>query len=172
MRSAVGPVPGDATARALAFSAMTTFVRRAVAVVAIVGSATGFAACSSDSSSSASTCTALQNLAQSVRDLGNVNVASGGEQGLQDAVSSVQDAFTTAKKDASDQFGSELDALESSVKQLGDDVKAGKGSGSIADWVSTLSDDLSAINDASSNLSAKVKSELGDCDLSKTASSN
>ena len=61
-------------------------------------------------------------------------------------------------------------ALSSAVKQLGDDVKAGKGSGSVADWVTTLSDDLSAINDAYSNLNDKVKSDLSDCDLSKSSS--
>jgi uncharacterized phage infection (PIP) family protein YhgE len=127
------------------------------------------AACGSDgsSSSSASTCTALQGVASSVRDLKNVDLVAEGASGLDQALEKVQAAWDTAKQDASDQFGADLDALESAVKDFRSTLKDGRGDASMGDWVQQLGDGVGAIGDAYQQLSDDVSKELSDCDLSQ-----
>ncbi len=50
-----------------------------------------------------------------------------------------------------------------------DTLSKGRGDASIGDWLSTLGDDISAISDAYEKLSTDAKSELSDCDLSKSS---
>jgi hypothetical protein len=154
---------------------MTNSLRRVVAVVVIAGSCAALAACGSSGSGSSSTtttpstCTSLQKLQSSVDALKNVNIAQQGTDGVKAALDNVQQAAKDAKTAASDQFGSDLDALESAIQKFGDDLSSGRGSESITDYVSKLGDDVTAIGDAFDQLSTSAKNELKDCDLSKSS---
>lgn len=150
---------------------MTNLLRKTAAVVAIVGSATAFTACSSDSSDqSASTCSALQKLQSSINALKDINVAQQGTDGVKAALDDVKAAAQDAKKEASKQFSSEIDAVQESIQTFGDDISNGRGSQSLVDYVSKLGEDITAIGDAFDQLGKTADQELKDCDLSKSSS--
>jgi hypothetical protein len=140
--------------------------RRTLSVLVVAGLSLALGACGSDSSSSASTCSSLQKLAASVRDLTNVDVTADGTNGIKAKADAVDSAWKQAKKDASGQFGQDLDRLQRSVSDLGTTVEKGRGSASIGTWLSTLGDDVTAVTDAYRALQKQVKSELSNCDLS------
>jgi hypothetical protein len=168
-----GGVPRPAPCGAVPSYVMTNLLRKTVAAAVIAGSATALAACSSSSSKSSSTtttttpstCASLQKLQTSIDALKNINVAQQGTDGVQASLNDVKTAAQGVKKSASKQFGSDVDALENTIKQLGDDLSAGKGSQSIVDWAQTLGDDVTAVVDSFDKLQTAAKSGLKDCDL-------
>ncbi len=136
------------------------------AIVALVA----FTGCSSDSSSTTSTCSDLQQLSTDVRGLSNVDVVSTGLDGLEQQTNSITDAFDAAKKSGDEQFGSQLDALDSAISALGTTLSdATSGGQSIRDVVNAVGDDIQQITTAYDDLQTAVSSELSDCDLSASS---
>ena len=131
-----------------------------VSLVAVVG-------CSSSSDSSSSTCKDLQDLASEVRGLQNVDLVQSGVDGLKQQTDAIQQAWTQAKESGDDQFGSQLDALETSIKALSTTLSdAVSGGQSISSVLSAVSTDVEQVSTAWSDLTDAVNAELSGCDLS------
>jgi len=123
--------------------------------------------CSKDDSSDASTCKDLQNLSTEVRGLKDVNLAQSGVSGLQEQTDAIDTAWDAAKKSGDEQFGSELDGFDQSVKDLGSTLSNAKDSGdSLSDVVSKVKTDVQQISTSWKTLTTAVSSEMSDCDLS------
>jgi hypothetical protein len=145
---------------------MRTPPQRLAAVLLAVAVGSGLVACSSDDSSSASTCKALQDVAASLRAFGDLNVVDEGASGIESAVDDVRSAVQQARDDASDQFADDFDALDSAIADLQSAVSDGRGDQSVGEWLSALGDDAGAVADAGRQLRDDAESELSDCDLS------
>jgi hypothetical protein len=130
-------------------------------VVVVLGLGGALTACSGDdsgggtSSDKAAVCDSVAALKSAGADLKDMTVRSDGVGGIQDQVTKIQGAFADVKSDATDQFGTQVDTVETALKTLKDDVTAAKDNPnlstladvgtavrSVADDVSTLVDDV------------------------------
>ena len=124
-------------------------------------------ACSDDSDEAApSTCTALQDLSGSVQSLLSLDVISEGTSGLESALDDVEKNLDQLKSDAGDQFGSEVDDLETAVNDGLDTLTSLGDSESISDGADSVSTAFDNVNSAWDALQTTAESELSDCDLS------
>ena len=118
------------------------------------------------SDSEASTCGAAQDLADAVRDLGEVDLGTEGRDEVERALDDVGAAWDELADAAGDQFGDEIDSLETSVDDAGQAVAEAPEADDLRDAGSSISDALGDVGDAWGSLSSSVQAELGDCDLS------
>jgi len=113
--------------------------------------------CSDDDEPSA--CGELQDLAEEVRELGEIQVVQDGTTAVREQLDSISESWSEAKSVAGDQFGDEFDAVESAAS----DARAALPE---IDSPDSLSEATAGLKDALDQLAASVSSELGDCDLS------
>lgn len=113
--------------------------------------------CSDDDEPSA--CGELQDLAEEVRELRDMQVVQDGTTAVSEQLDSISESWGEAKSVAGDQFGDEFDAVESAVADVRDALPE-------IDSPESLSDASAGLRDALDQLAASVSSELGDCDLS------
>jgi hypothetical protein len=100
-----------------------------------------------------------------VQDLQELNLQAGTE-GLQQTLDDVQIAARYARREASSQFGGDLDALKSAIDNFQTAIRNGRGDMTFAQWVRALGDDVGAVGDAYRQLSDDASKKLTDCDLS------
>lgn len=121
------------------------------------------AGCSSDGDED-STCKDLQALATNVQTLVSDADLSGGSEALSTDLDAVDQSWQQAQETAGDQFGAELESLETAVESLSTTF-ADLGDGGAAESLAALQDDLNAVSDAWSSLADAVDSELSGCEL-------
>jgi hypothetical protein len=128
----------------------------AVASLLLVG-------CSDDDEPSA--CGELQDVADDVRGLTSTDLIAEGTDEVRDDVDDLTSEWDEVRDAAGDQFGDELDALESALSDVGstlDDL----GEGSLDEIEDELDTEIDAVRAAYDELTTAVSDELGDCDLS------
>jgi hypothetical protein len=139
--------------------------RRYVTLVAVLLMAsTAIGACGGDdddaattTSSSPSICEDATALQSSISDLGDVDVVENGTSALESAISAVEDDAGTLIAAAREEFGSDVDDLESSLEALATSIR---GVGSTG--VSGIADALQGVEDSAKNLIDKIDDEKCD----------
>ncbi|HEY3723995.1 MAG TPA: hypothetical protein VGN59_11630 [Acidimicrobiia bacterium] len=137
-------------------------LKHLVAGVAIACVGLTFAGCSSDSGSTSSSTTAKQAvcsdkdaLQQSVKDLGDPSVVSGGKSSVTDALDKVQNNLDSLRKSAKANLQPQIDAVSSSVDRLKTVVK-GFDSGSLSSNISKAGNAVSKVVSSSSDLASAL----------------
>ena len=105
---------------------------RYAAPLAALGLALGAVACSSDDAG-ASTCDEAQAFAESLRSLVGVDVVSSGTDGLNEALDEVESSWDGLEAAAKDQFGTEVEALDSALGDAVSTIEALPESGSLSE---------------------------------------
>ena len=72
-------------------------------------------------------CDSVAALKSAGADLKDMTVRSDGIGGIQDQLAKVQSAFADVKTDAADQFGTQLDTVDTDLTTLKDNVSAAAG---------------------------------------------
>jgi len=127
-------------------------------VVVVLGLGGALTACSGDSgggsaSKKPAVCGSVAALKSAGADLKDMSVRSDGIGGIQDQLAKVQSAFADVKTDAADQFGTQVDTVDSALATLKDNVSAAvdkPGLSTLADVgtsVRTVADDVNALVD-------------------------
>ena len=128
-------------------------------VLVVLGLGGALAGCSGDdsggdaASKKPAVCDSVSALKSAGADLKDMSVRSDGVGGIQDQVAKVQSAFADVKTDAADQFGTQVDTVDSALATLKDNVSAAvdnPGLTTLADvgtGVRTLADDVNALVD-------------------------
>lgn len=112
-----------------------------------------------DSSDTASVCDSRDDLQESIRALGNVDVLRQGTNGLEDAADDVRDALDDVRQAAQDEFGPEIDAVETALGALGDALRSFTDQGSTSAGVNAVIDAATQLRDATSTLADDVQNE-------------
>ncbi len=148
-------------------SMIACVVIAAVAPVALIacGSDSKSSASSSSSGSSSGTnkdavCTARDNLQQSVTDLADPSLLTGGKSGIDSAVNKVQDNFDALESAAKSDYKPQVDAVNSSFDQLKTAV-GNVGNGKLSDNLQQISDAISDVGKATSSLYDALKAKCG-----------
>jgi hypothetical protein len=127
----------------------------------------GLGACSDDDDDSASTCADLQALAAEVRDLAALDFVSVGTDGVSEQLDTVDASRQRVRDTSADQFGAELDDLQTALSALGATIESAVGSGiPISQVVSQVRADVTAVSTSWDALQAAADDELSGCDLS------
>jgi hypothetical protein len=133
----------------------------AAVVVVVLGLGGLVAGCGSDDDGGGdaapdkpAVCDSVSALRSAAADLKDMTVRSDGVSGIQDQLDKVQSAYTDLRKDAADEFGSQVDTVDSDLSSLKDDVSSALEKpdlstlASIGTGVQTLADDVtSLVND-------------------------
>ena len=93
----------------------------------------------------------------SISDLGDVDVVENGTSALESAISAVEDDAGTLITAARDEFGSEVDQLQSSLEALVTSIRTIGSTG-----VSGVTDALQGVEDSAKNLTDKIDDEKCD----------
>ena len=101
--------------------------------------ATGSGDTESTGTASAEVCAAKQDLQTSITDLKDVNIASSGTSGLQDAITKIKDNLSTLRSAAGDQLKPEIDAFQTSLDDLQTAIK-NVSSGGVSAVVTAVKD--------------------------------
>ncbi len=139
----------------------------AVAPVALIacGSDSKSSASGSSSSSSSGTnkdavCTARDKLQQSVTDLADPTLLTGGQSGIDSAVNKVQDNLDALESAAKSDYKPQVDAVNSSFDQLKTAV-GNVGNGKLSDNLHQISDAISKFGTSTSSLYDALKARCG-----------
>ena len=132
----------------------------AAVVVLVLGLGSALAACGSDDDSGGdaapdkpAVCDSVAALKSAGAGLKDMTVRSDGIGGIQDQLAKVQSAYADVKADAADQFGTQIDAVDTDLTTLKDDVSAAADKPSlttladIGTGVRTVADDVTALVD-------------------------
>jgi len=105
----------------------------------------------------AAVCSSVDSLQASIEDVTSVDIAEGALQELRDNLAQVQSDLGTARDDAADEYGDEVDALEQAATSVGSSIEAAITSPSsealtdVGTAVESLGSSLSVLEDAVSN---------------------
>lgn len=138
---------------------------RTAALLVVAALSVGAVACSSDETT-ASTCDDAKAFATSLRGLLDVDLVSTGTDGLTAAVDDVETSWAKLDASASEQFGDQVDALDSAVSEAVDTIEGLPQSDSISDAASSVQSSIDAVSTAWTSLQTAISSELEGCDLS------
>lgn len=119
--------------------------------------------CSDDDEPSA--CGELQDVADDVRGLMSTDVIAEGTDEVREDVDDLNAEWDEVRSAAGDQFGDEIDALESALSDVGATLED-LGGGSLDEVEDELGTEIDAIRAAYDDLATAVSDELGECDLS------
>jgi hypothetical protein len=128
---------------------------RLLLLPALVVAVFALAACGD---SKPSYCSDRSNLEQSVKDLGNVDIGSGGLSALEDQLKKVDSDANAVVKSAKSDFPSETSAISSSVDALDSSIK-GISSSPSAQQVALLTKDVAAVVSSVGNFEDATKSK-------------
>jgi ABC-type Na+ efflux pump permease subunit len=128
---------------------------RLLVLPAILVAAVAIAACGS---SKPSYCDDRSNLESSVKDLGNVDIGSGGLSALEDQLKKVDSDAKALASSAKSDFPSETQAISSSVDAL-DSSLQGISSSPSAEQIATLTKDVAAVVTSVGNFEDATKSK-------------
>jgi archaellin len=124
------------------------------------GSSSGSSSSSSSGTSKDAVCTARDNLQQSVTDLADPTVLTGGKSGIDSAVNKVQDNLDALESAAKSDYKPQVDAVNSSFDQLKTAVN-NVGNGKLSDNLQQISDAISKIGTSTSSLYDALKTKCG-----------
>jgi hypothetical protein len=127
-----------ATDRAHSVGGVMIVFPRSLTVLAVVGVTLAFAACGD---SKPSYCSNVSDLESSVKDLGNVDVSSGGVNALQTQLKKVESSANDVVSSAKGDFPNETSAMSSSLKSL-DTAVSQAGSSPSAATIAALGVDV------------------------------
>jgi hypothetical protein len=122
---------------------------------AACGSSSSSAAKTSTTSSKQAVCSAEANLKQSMSDLADPSVLTGGTTSIKSAVQKVQDDLDALSTAAKGNYKPEVDALKSSLDQLKTTI-GNLGNGSVSSSITQIGDDISNVGSAASALQKSV----------------
>jgi outer membrane murein-binding lipoprotein Lpp len=137
--------------------------RLTVPALAVAAASMLLAGCSDDDEPSA--CGELQELSAEVRELRDTDLVASGTDEVRGELDDISESYDEAQSTAGEQFGDELDAVESATSDLRSTVEDAGGE-SLADLSDDLSSGVDALSSAWDELTASVEAELGSCDLS------
>lgn len=133
-----------------------------IAVLGLIAAACGS---DDDSSDEASTCDSLQEVAVSVDNLREVDLLAEGTDGLDAAMTDVDETWGAAKSAAEDQFGEQVDEVNDALDALSDTVSSIGDADSLEDFGDELAAEIEAVNQSWEALSAAAAEELADCEV-------
>ena len=128
---------------------------RAMAAALAVAATLGVAACGS---SKPSYCSDVSSLQQSVKDLGSVDLSSGGVSALESQLKKVEADAKSVVSSAKDDFPNETSALQSSVDALSAAVKQ-TGQSPSAEQAATLAKDVKNVSTATQSFTSATDSK-------------
>lgn len=118
----------------------------------------------SDDDDEPSACAELQDAADGVRELGSTELIADGTDAARQELDDISDDLAEAKSAAGDQFGDEIDAVESAIDDVTSTI-SDLGDTPISEIGSELTSGLEQVQSAWDDLAASVDADLGDCDL-------
>jgi hypothetical protein len=133
--------------------------------------ALGLAGCSDDTETAAttsttpSTCTAVQDLTTALSTLLSTDTLSGGQSAIDAALADVQNALDEVDTSASADFGDDIEAVSSALDELSGAVDDLGTDESLGDTLTALGTTINAVVDSFATLSADVSAELSDCEV-------
>ncbi len=125
-----------------------------------------FIGCSSDTKSSSSSsgkgavCSARNDLEQSVSDLADPGLLTGGKSGIESAVNKVQDNLDALESAAKRAYKPQVDEVKSSFDELKTAV-GNLGNGKLSDNLQQVGDAISNVGTSTSSLYDTLKAECG-----------
>lgn len=112
-----------------------------------------------DSSDTAAVCDSRDDLQASVQALGNVDILRQGTNGLEEAADDVRDALDHVQQAAQDEYGDQVDAVQSALSNLGDALGSFSDQGSASAGVSSVTDAATQLKDAVATLTSDLRDQ-------------